>query len=126
MACLPGRQHNQLRMRLARRLDDDTSGKSFGDAQVGVGRRVAEFIIDGGTKRRLGIGPLLCEGVLRGGRMATRWGYGRLVRGHRDQGGMPPASFLRSEPERRPGCRGVVHSHDNGHVDPSLRGAGQT
>jgi hypothetical protein len=54
-------------VRLAGRLDDHASGKTFGDAQVGLGRLIAEFVVDGGAKRRLGIGPLLSFGVFRGG-----------------------------------------------------------
>jgi hypothetical protein len=78
-------------MRLARRLDDDTSGKSFGDAQVGLGRPIAEFIIDGGAKRRLGIGPLLSLGMLRGGRIATNQGRPAMRSGLTAGGGMSRA-----------------------------------
>src|ERR1700689_300631 len=120
----PGGEHDELRVRLAGRLDDHVPGKTLGDAQIGLGRLIAEFVVDGGVKRRLGIGPLLSFGVLRGGRIAADRGQRRLVRAHRDQWGLPPAGFLGREPQRRPGARRVVHSYDNGHVDPSLSGAG--
>jgi hypothetical protein len=54
-----GSEHDELRMRLAGRLDDHMSSKSCGYAQVGLRRLITEFIADGSAKCRLGSGPLL-------------------------------------------------------------------
>jgi hypothetical protein len=43
---------------LAGRLDDDASGKSCQNAQLGLRGLVAEFLVDGGTEFGLGGGPL--------------------------------------------------------------------
>jgi hypothetical protein len=91
-----GSEHDELRMRLAGRLDDHMSSKSCGYAQVGLRRLITEFIADGSAKCRLGSGPLLPFGVFRGSRIAADRGEWRFVCGYRDEGGLAPASFLGS------------------------------
>src|SRR6201998_1298612 len=58
-----GGQHDELRMRLAGRLDDHLSGKPRRDADIGLPGFITEFMVDRGAQFRLDGGLLFPLGV---------------------------------------------------------------
>ena len=111
-----GGQDNELRVRLAGRLDDHAPSEPRRDAHAGLTGFSTEFVVDSGAQFRLGGGPLFRLGMHRAAREAARRADRQFVGGHRDQGRLPPPGFLRSEPQGRLGCLRIVHSDDDGHV----------
>src|SRR3984885_4974697 len=113
-----GGQHDELCIRLSGRLDDHLSGKPRRDADLGLPGFITEFVVDRGAQFRLGGGLLFPLGVHCAAREAAYRAERQFIGGHGDEGRLPPAGFLCSEPQRRLGGLRAVHSDDNGHVHP--------
>jgi hypothetical protein len=109
-----GGQHEELRLRLAGCLDDHLSGKPRRDADLSLPGFITEFMVDCGAQFRLDGGLLFPLGVHCAAGEAPDRAERQFIGGHRDEGRLPPAGFLCSEPQRRRGCIRAVHSYDNG------------
>jgi hypothetical protein len=96
-----GGQHDELRLRLAGRLDDHLSGKPRRDADLGLPGFITELMVERGAQFRLDGGLLFPLGVHCAAREAAHRAERQFIGGHRDEGRLPPAGFLCSEPQRR-------------------------